>query len=404
MPIVIKAGDSPEEVLTVLAPVMHYFGATPSPQDATRFAPFIEPSRAFTAREDGAAVGGCASFPLELTVPGGVVRAAGLTIVGVLPTHRRRGVLRGMMRAQLDDVRRRNEPVATLWASEDTIYGQFGYGMASVSGDIDLAKSAVAFAQPIRSRGAFRILGEAEALAPLAEVYERVRLAQPGMIARGAEWWRNRRLADPENRRQGAGELNRVLLTLDGRPSGYALYRLRPQFEAGNSVGDLRVIEAIGATPEATREIWRFVLDVDWVARVKAFLLPVDHPLFFLLARPREMNFRVHDGLWIRLVDLPAAFAARRMGDAAPVVIEVTDAFCPWNAGRWQISGAGAERTSADAELDCDITSLGSVYLGGFSFRRLVRAGRVMELCEGAAERADTLFPADLAPWCPEIF
>ena len=309
MPIVIKAGDSPEEVLTVLAPVMHYFGATPSPQDATRFAPFIEPSRAFTAREDGAAVGGCASFPLELTVPGGVVRAAGLTIVGVLPTHRRRGVLRGMMRAQLDDVRHRNEPVATLWASEDTIYGQFGYGMASGSGDIDLAKSAVAFAQPIRSRGAFRILGEAEALAPLAEVYERVRLAQPGMIARGAEWWRNRRLADPENRRQGAGELNRVLLTLDGRPSGYALYRLRPQFEAGNSVGDLRVIEAIGATPEATREIWRFVLDVDWVARVKAFLLPVDHPLFFLLARPREMNFRVHDGLWIRLVDLPAARA-----------------------------------------------------------------------------------------------
>src|SRR5438876_1220812 len=91
MPIEIKAGDSPEEVLTVLAPVMHYFGATPSPQDATRFAPFIEPSRAFTAREDGAAVGGCASFPLELTVPGGVVRAAGLTIVGVLPTHRRRG-------------------------------------------------------------------------------------------------------------------------------------------------------------------------------------------------------------------------------------------------------------------------------------------------------------------------
>jgi len=195
-----------------------------------------------------------------------------------------------------------------------------------------------------------------------------------------------------------------VLCSLDGRPSGYALYRLRPQFEAGNSVGDLRVIEAIGATPEATREIWRFVLDVDWVARVKAFLLPVDHPLFFLLARPREMNFRVHDGLWIRLVDLPAAFAARCMGDAAPVVIEVTDAFCPWNAGRWQISGAGAERTSADAELDCDITSLGLVYLGGFSFRRLVRAGRVMELCEGAAERADTLFPADLAPWCPEIF
>ena len=404
MPIEINAGRSAEEVLTALAPVMHYFGATPSPQDGSRFTPFIEPSRAFVAHEDGAAVGGCASFPFEMTVPGGVVRAAGLTIVGVLPTHRRRGIMRRMMRAQLDDVRRRDEPVAVLWASEDTIYGQFGYGMASVSGDIELAKSATAFAQPFESRGAFRVLGEAEALAPLAEVYERVRLTHPGMIARGTEWWRNRRLADPENRRHGGGELNRVLLTLDGRPSGYALYRVHPQFEAGTSVGHLQVIEAIGATPEATREIWRFVLDVDWVARVKAIVLPVDHPLFFLLARPREMKFRVHDGLWIRLVDLPAALAARRMGDAAPVVIEVADAFCPWNAGRWRISGAGAERTSDDAELTCDVTSLGSVYLGGFSFRRLARAGRVLEVREGAAERADALFPADLAPWCPEIF
>src|SRR5256885_13559593 len=116
---------------------MHYFGASPSPQDGTRFTPFIEPSRAFVALDGAAAVGGCASFPFELTVPGGVVRAAGLSIVGVLPTHRRRGILRSMMRAQLDDVRRRDEPVAVLWASEETIYGQFGYGLASLSGDIE---------------------------------------------------------------------------------------------------------------------------------------------------------------------------------------------------------------------------------------------------------------------------
>src|SRR6266705_7090539 len=173
MPIEINAGRSPDEILAALAPVMHYFGgSTPTPQDGSRFTPFLEPSRAFTASEDGAVVAGCASFPLELTVPGGVVRAAGLTIVGVLPTHRRRGVLRGMMRAQLDDVRRRNEPVATLWASEDTIYGQFGYGMASVSGDIELPKSAAALAQPFESRGSFQILREADAGAPMAEVYE----------------------------------------------------------------------------------------------------------------------------------------------------------------------------------------------------------------------------------------
>jgi predicted acetyltransferase len=404
MSIDIAACRTPDELLPTFAPVMHYFGASPASQDGTRLLPFIEPSRAFAARENGAPVGGCASFPLEMTVPGGTVRTAGLSVVGVMPTHRRRGILRGMMRAQLDDVHRRGEPVAALWASEDTIYGQFGYGMASVSGDIDLPKSATAFARPFEPRGELRLLSEVEAATPLAEAYERVRLSQPGMLARSAEWWRNRRLADPENRRQGGGELNRVLLSHDGRPSGYALYRIHQQFESGSSIGHVNVIEALGATPAATREIWRFLLDIDWVARVKANVLPVDHPLFLLLARPREMRFRIHDGLWVRLVDLPAALAARTIGVGEPVVIEVADAFCPWNAGRWRVSEAGTERATAAADLACDITDLGSVYLGGFSFRRLVRAGRVTEVRAGGAERADALFPSDRAPWCLEIF
>jgi predicted acetyltransferase len=137
---------------------------------------------------------------------------------------------------------------------------------------------------------------------------------------------------------------------------------------------------------------------------VKANLLPVDHPLFFLLARPRELKFRIHDGLWVRLVDVPAALAARSLGAGDPVVIEIADAFCPWNAGRWRVGAAGAERTSTDAELACDVTALGSVYLGGFTFRQLARAGRVEERRSGALGRADALFPADRAPWCPEIF
>jgi len=339
-----------------------------------------------------------------MTVPGGTVATAGLSVVGVMPTHRRRGILRRMMRAQLDDVRRRGEPVAALWASEDTIYGQFGYGQASFCGDMDLPKSATAFARPVESRASFRRLGEAEAVAPFMEVYDRVRPEQPGMLTRSEEWWRNRRLADPENRRFGGGELNRVLLTLEGRPSGYALYRIHQQFESGVTTGHLNVIEAMGATPEATCELWRFLLDIDWVSRVKASLLPVDHPLFFLLARPREMRFRVHDGLWVRLVDLPAALAARTLNDGPPVVVQVADAFCEWNTGRWRIGPNGAERTDADVELACDITALGTGYLGWISFAQLARAGRVAELRPGAIARADALFRGERAPWCPEVF
>lgn len=404
MPLEVVPCRSPEEVLAGLAPIMHYFGASPTPERGTRVVPFMEPSRAFQAREDDRIVGGCGSFPFEVTVPGGVVRVAGLSVVGVLPTHRRRGIMRRMMRAQLDDVRARGEPVAMLWASEDTIYERFGYGLASLSGEMDLPKSAAFFARPFDSRGELRRLDEEEAAAPFAEVHERVRLVYPGMLARSTEWWRNRILADPAERRMGGGELNRVLLTLDGRPSGYALYRMHQKFESGITAGYVNVLEAVGVGDEATREIWRFLLDIDWVARVKAQLLPIDHPLLLLLARPREMNFRLRDGVWVRLVDLPSALAARRLAEAQPVVVEVADAFCPWNAGRWRLGPGGAERSAAEPELACDVTALGSAYLGGFTFRRLARAGRVVELKEGAVVRADGLFTAERAPWCPEIF
>jgi predicted acetyltransferase len=364
----------------------------------------MEPSRAFAVREEGAVVAGCGSFPFELTVPGGVVRAAGLSVVGVLPTHRRRGILRAMMRAQIDDVRRRGEPVGYLWASEDTIYGQFGYGLASLSGDIDVAKTHTGFARPVESRAEFRMVDEAAALAPMSRVYDRVRREHPGMIARTAEWWRFRRLADPEHRRMGGGILNRVVMLHAGEPSGYALYRVQQQFEAGSSVGHVNVIEAIGVDARATRDIWRFVFDIDWVARVKASLLPMDHPLLMLVARPRELKLRAHDGVWVRLVDVPAALSARRLGAGEPVVVELADAFCPWNAGRWRLSAAGAERAAGEAELACDVTALGSAYLGGFSFHQLARAGRVEERRGGALARADALFAPDRAPWCPEIF
>ena len=404
MAIEVSACSATAEILPAIAPVFHYFGIQPTPPDAERFVPFVEASRAFAARENGAVVGGCASFPFELTVPGGVVAAAGLSVVGVLPTHRRRGILRDMMRAQLDDVHRRGEPVGYLWASEDTIYGQFGYGQASLSANIDVPKAHTAFAQPFESRARFEILDEAAAIEPMSRVYDRVRREHPGMVSRNADWWRIRRLADPENRRQGGGVLNRVVLLHDGEPQGYALYRIHQQFEAGSTTGHVNVIEAIGAGFEATRDLWRFLFDIDWVARVKAMVLPLDHPLLMLAARPRELKFLVHDGVWVRLVDVAAALAARRMGAGEPVVIEVADAFCPWNAGRWKVTPAGAERTDAAAELACDVTALGAAYLGGFPFRQLARAGRVEVRREGALARADALFAADRAPWCPEIF
>lgn len=404
MSIVVTPCTSVDEVASALKPISHYFGGTPTPEDMERWTRTVRVERMHAAREDGTIVAGAGAFEFELTVPGGTVPAAGVTVVGVLPTHRRRGILRAMMRAQLDDVRERGEPVAYLWASEETIYGRFGYGMASLCGEIDLPKGSSGFAREHTSRGRIRMVGEEEAYLPFSEIYDRVRRVTPGMFSRTEDWWRARRLADPESQRRGGGVLNRVLLTFDGRPEGYATYRMNQSMEAGVSTGFVSVIEAMGATGDATREIWRFLLDIDWCARAKASLLPVDHPLFLLLARPRLMKYRVSDGLWLRLVDVRAALAARRIASGDPVVLEVADPFCPWNEGRYRIADGSVDRTSHEPDLSLEVGALGSVYLGGFTFTELARAGRIGEIRPGAAARADALFPRDRAPWCPEIF
>ena len=166
----------------------------------------------------------------------------------------------------------------------------------------------------------------------------------------------------------------------------------------------MQVQEALGTTPAATASIWRYLLDVDWTQKLSAQLLPVDHPLLLLLARPSLARPRLSDGLWLRLVDVGAALSGRRYGDGAPLVLDVRDPFCPWNEGGWRLADGAAERTDDEAELALDVADLGSVYLGGFTFAELARAGRVEELREGAIGRADASFRTALAPWAPEIF
>lgn len=405
MELEVRPCSSIDEVLEALVPIAHYFGFVPTKDDGDRWLRTVSVSRMHAARMGSTVVGGAGAFTFEMTVPGGAtVAAAGVTVVGVSPIHRRRGVLRAMMRAQIDDIHRRGEPVAYLWASEETIYGRYGYGMASLQGQIAVPKSHTAFVRPVEARGQLRFVEETAELEPFATVYDAVRSRTPGMFGRTEDWWRVRRLADPEKRRGGGGVLNRVILTIGGEARAYALYRMNQSLEAGVTTGAVKVIEALGADLQATAEIWRFLFDIDWVSRIEAASLPLDHPLWFLLARPRLMSFQVGDGLWVRLVDVEAALHARSIADGPPIVMEVVDEFCPWNAGAYRIADGTVKRTKAAADLRFDVSSLGSIYLGGFTFGELARAGRVEEVTAHAAARADALFPRDGLPSCPEIF
>ena len=400
----VRPCESVDEFVTAFLAIGQYFGAEPNEERAERWLKNFELARMHAAREDGSIVGGAGAFTFDMSVPGASAPCAGVTIVGVYPTHRRRGALRAMMRAQLDDARERGESIAALWASEETIYGRFGYGLASFAGEITVPREYGGFTMPFERAGRLRLVDGEEARALFPSVWERMRAERPGMFARTPNWWELRVVLDPPDRREGAGPKRFVVLELDGETAGYAVYRHQPGWDDGIATGKLLVSEALAVTPEATRELWRYLLDIDWVATIHAELLPPDHPLFLLLATPRRARYRMGDGIWVRLVDVGAALSARSYAGDGAVVFEIRDAFCPWNEGRWRLEGGEARRTSDDPGLRLDADALGSAYLGGVTFAQLRRALRLEELTSDAVERADALFRTAAQPWCPEIF
>jgi predicted acetyltransferase len=393
-----------DEFTEAFLAIGQYFGAEPTESRLRRFTEIVPLDRVFAARENGRTIGGAGSFPFTMTVPGGQVPCAGVTLVGVYPTHRRRGALRAMMRAQLDDARERGEQIAALWASDERIYTRFGYGTASLTGEIELDRERSAYALPFEPESVARIVDADEAEKVLPPVHERWVSETPGAFVRSPSWWEHRVFADPPEFRGGAGPKRFVVLERGTDVVAYAIYRHAPNFEAGASTGMLRVIEALAPEPRALAEVWRYLLDIDWLATIEASLLPIDHPLFLLLAEPRRLRLRVGDGIWVRLVDVGAALSARTYADNSSVVFEVHDEFIPDNAGVWKIDAGGASRSKDPPEIVLDVTGLGSVYLGGFTFAQLQRALRLEERVPGAVARADAIFRTDRAPWCCEIF
>jgi predicted acetyltransferase len=379
-----------------------YFGAPLTDEVLELFARNLPHERMHAALESGQIVGGAGAFPFELSVPGGSLPCAGVTAVGVHPTHRRRGVLRAMMDAQLRDVHERGEPIAALWASEETIYNRFGYGLAAWAGELLVQHDWDAFAEPFQPAGTTRFVTPEEARELFPPIHDAVRRERPGMPSRSEAWWETRTLRLPED--ESSSPRRFVVLEADGEPLAYAIYRTHFNFEGGLPASRLVVREALGRTPEAMAAIWRFLLDVDWMSVVEVPFAPPDHPLFLLLALPRRARYRVHDSLWMRLVDMAAALSGRAYGAGGPLVLEVRDAVCEWNDGRWKLEDGSCEPTTAKADLSLDVSALGSAYLGAVSFTQLREALRVEELRAGAIERADALFARRPLPWCLEIF
>lgn len=365
-----------------------------------------EPERCIGVFDGARPVGSSASFGFSMTVPGGAaVPVAGVTAVGMLPTHRRRGALRAMMRYQLDDLYENGgEAVAALTASEPAIYGRFGYGLATWAMSLRSSRVGDASGLPRPDPAVrLRLADPLEALPDCLKVFRELAPTRPGFIARTGAWER-RKLLDAPDRRNGASPLRCVVAERDGHVRGYAYYATAASWTAAdNANGTTRVRECLATDPATRVALWRYLFDLDLMRTVAVASLPVDDPLLHLLADPRAAEPALSDDLFVRLVDVGRALASRTYAAPVDLVLEVADEFCPWNAGRWRLSGdasgARCERTSDAADVALDVRELGSLFLGGVSASALAGAGRIDEVRAGAVGRLGRAFRSDVAPW-----
>ena len=395
------------EIKDFVTTIEHAFGHQLRASDLPVFEKKIDISRMHGAFESDQIVGTAGVYPFRMTVPGNVVDVAGVTMVGVLPSHRRKGILRQLMRVQMDDARDRGEPIAVLFASEESIYQRFGYGYAAKQGHIRIERGRATFVDDQGPVGSARMVPPAERLKVLPSIYDRVRKETPGMYERSATWWEAHSLFDPEYIRMGASPFFCAVIEIDGIPEAYATYRIRPKW-ADDTTPDytVEVHEAMGTSPVATKEIWRYIFGIDLVERITSYYLPEDWPLFLMLQEPRRLRFSYSDSLWLRVVDVKRALEARSYEQETTLVIELGDSFCEWNEGTWKLdTGArSVERTEDSPDLRMKVNDLGAAYLGGFTFAELANAGRVQEVTSGALQRADAAFVTARAPWAPENF
>lgn len=384
------------------------FGEHVRDEDAAAWEVLLELDRAIGTWDGDLLVGNAAAFSFDLTVPGGVLPAAGVTMVGVQPTHRRRGALRRMMRMQLDDVHDRGEPLAILWASEGSIYGRFGYGLATLRARITIQRDRAAFARPHAPAGAIRFVDVDEAKRVFPAVHDALVPHRPGFFGRTPAFWDTQVFYDPEHWRHGAGAAFHVVHEVDGAVDGYARYRIRDEWDEAGPKSTLLVNELLATNAAAHLDLWRYLLDVDLIGKIEAWNLPSDDPLMLAVLEPRRLGLGLGDGLWLRVVDVAAALAGRRYRMDGTLTIELRDEFCAWNQGRWALRvEAGiplVEPTDGPADVACDANDLAAAYLGAFSFRQLAEAARATELSPGGVARADALFATERAPWCPRIF
>jgi predicted acetyltransferase len=375
------------------------------PEGDSRFARVLPLDRTRCVFDDGEIVGTSGAFTHTMTVPGAEVPCGGTVAVAVLPTHRRRGLMRQMMRAHLDDVREHEEPIAALWAADSAIYGRFGYGCASICHDIEIEVDHAAWNRLAPEPGPARLVSRAEALELAPLLYERLRREIPGFFVRSPEWWEDRSLRDTAAPREGRTALRYVVVDGDDGIDGFATYWTKPAWDL-HGAGQVTVRDLFASTPEGWSGLWSLVVNQDLVRIVSAEARPTWDPIFDLVAGTRRAKATRIDALWVRLMDIPASLGARSYSAPIDVVLSVSDPLGDVSGVyrlRADTEGSVCAPTTDEPSVWLDLEDLSSGYLGHARFRELARSGRISG-DPASLTALDAAFTWDPGPWCPEIF
>jgi predicted acetyltransferase len=325
-----------------------------------------------------------------------------VTAVTVRTSHRRRGLLRRMMSEDLALAKGDGLAMAALTASEGSIYGRFGYGVASFERTVKVDTTA-RFRLNHQAVGSVDVADPKVLLDVAPDVFDRVHRLTPGSIGR-QEWYRQ--LASGSLARDGK-EDPAVKVALHygpgGAVDGYVSYKFLGWDTEPHT---MHVVDLVAATHDAYLELWQFLAAIDLVERITWEEAPLDDPLTWALADPRCIDSSdSRDMLWLRILDVVQALEARRYPVDGRLVLGVVDPL-GLTAGTFALEVSGGEAAverlaaGADPHLTLDVSALSSIYLGAVCPVTLTAAGRIREHKHGASLQARGLFAVERAAHC----
>lgn len=372
------------------------FGGTVDPGDVEVANEVLDLDRFVVAEDDGELVGAGGSFDIELTVPGGAtLPMSGVTWVSVLASHRRQGLLRGLMTG-LDELSAEfEEPILGLLASEGSIYERFGYGIATRCRvvEIDRRRTQV---HPDLGPEPVRLIDAAEHVDELLAIYDRYRRTQPGEVSRSAAMFREQNI---RRNKQEHGAIHQ---------DGYAIWTVEPDWANGHPRHLLNLKELVAVTPEAHLALWNVVLSIDLVGTIRSHrTVAADDPLPYLLTDQRAVRtIEANDWLWLKVTDPVRCFEARRYRTDDQLVVGVVDGrhATPGEepVERFTAGADGVKETDAAPDLVLTRSTLGPLLMG-ISASQLA-AGRRLVASPETLERADALFGTGRLPHCRTSF